>query len=105
MKRRIFAMVLACAMALSLAACGNNSGGGSSSNPGSSSSDNSGISSSQPDASNPDGSQPDGSNPDGSKPDGSGDLSEPGKVTLTLNKTEVKLTKAGATFQIGRAHV
>ena len=100
MKRRIFAMVLACAMALSLAACGNNSGGGSSSNPGSSSSDNSGISSSLPDASNPDGSQPDGSNPDGSKPDGSGDLSEPGKVTLTLNKTEVKLTKAGATFQL-----
>ena len=97
MKRRIFAVVLAGAMVLSLAACGGKNGG-TSSNPGSSSG--SGTSSSQPDGSNPDGSQPDGSNPDGSKPDGSGDLSEPGKVTLTLNKTEVKLTKAGATFQL-----
>ena len=90
MKRRIFAMVLACAMALSLAACGNNSGGGSS-NPGSSSSDNSGISSSLPDGSTPDGSQPDGS---------VGDTSEPGEITLTLNQTSVKLTKEGATFQL-----
>ncbi|MEY8401869.1 DUF4358 domain-containing protein [Oscillospiraceae bacterium 44-34] len=90
MKRRIFAMVLACAMALSLAACGNNNGGGSS-NPGSSSSDNSGISSSLPDGSTPDGSQPDGS---------VGDTSEPGEITLNLNKTEVTLNKAGATFQL-----
>lgn len=90
MKRRIFAMVLASAMVLSLAACGNNNGGGSS-NPGSSSSDNSGISSSLPDGSTPDGSQPDGS---------VGDTSEPGEITLTLNQTSVKLTKAGATFQL-----
>ena len=125
MKRRIFAAVLSAAMILSLAACGG--GGSSSSNPGSSSS---GVSSSQPDASNPDasipdasipdGSNPDGSNPDGSAPDastpdaatpdgsasgsaggsGSGDSSKPGSAVITLNKTSVKLTKAGATFNL-----
>lgn len=88
MKRRIFAAVLSAAMVLSLAACGggNNGGGSSASNPGSSSSAGSGASSSQPDASTPDGSQP--------------DASAPGEVTITLNQTSVKLTKAGATFQL-----
>ena len=79
-------MLLASAMLLSLAACGGgNSGGSASSNPGSSSSS-SGASSSQPDGSTPDGSQP--------------DASEPVEVTITVNQTQVKLTKAGATFQL-----
>ena len=90
MKRRIFAAVLATAMALSLAACGGGIGGGSASSIPGNGSDVSAIapggSSSQPDASNPDGSQP--------------DASEPEKVTFTLNKTEVTLSKAGATFQL-----
>ncbi|NBI66432.1 DUF4358 domain-containing protein [Pseudoflavonifractor sp. 60] len=108
MKRRIFAMILASAMALSLAACGggNNGGGSASSNPGSGSSGSSGVSSSLPDGSNPDGSNPDSSNPNGSSPDGSnpdgsgsqGDVSEP--ATLTLNKEKVTLNKAGAQFQL-----
>ena len=98
MKRRIFAMILASAMALSLAACGggNNGGGSASSNPGSGSSGSSGVSSSLPD-----GSKPDSSNPDGSDPDGSGsqgDVSEP--ASLTLNKEKVTLNKAGAQFQL-----
>lgn len=100
MKRRVFAALLAGAMILSLAACGGGNGGGSASSTPGSGSDVSAIapggSSSQPDASNPDGSQPDASNPDGSQPDGSA----PGEVTLTLNQTNVKLTKAGATFQL-----
>ncbi|MCI8688173.1 MAG: hypothetical protein HFF57_07665, partial [Lawsonibacter sp.] len=90
MKRRIFAAVLATAMALSLAACGGGNGGGSSSsNPGNGSD----VSVIAPGGSS---SQPDGSTPDGSQPDGSA----PGEVTLTLNQTNVKLTKAGATFQL-----
>ena len=112
MKRRIFAAVLATAMALSLAACGGGNGGGSSSsNPGNGSDVSviaPGGSSSQPDGSTPDGSQPDASNPDGSQPDASnpggssssGDLQPIPTVTITLNKTEVKLTKAGAAFQL-----
>ena len=99
MKRRIFAMVLACAMALSLAACGGNKDNTSASNPGSSSSaDGSGASSSQPDASTPDGSQPDGS-ASGSA-GGSASSAEGLEVTLTLNQTSIKLSKAGATFQL-----
>lgn len=100
MKRRIFTAVLAAAMILSLAACGGKNGG-TSSNPGSSSG--SGTSSSQPDGSNPDGSQPDASNPDSSVPSGSGsngDLQPIPTITITPNKTSVKLTKAGATFQL-----
>ena len=77
MKRRIFAMVLACAMALSLAACGGKPGGGSSSTSGSGS-----VGSS---------SQPDGS---GSQ----GDVSEPASVTL--NESSVTLNEAGASFQL-----
>ena len=68
--------------------------------------------SSQPDASNPDGSNPstpDASQPEGSAPDGSADGSssegtQPGgsdsAVTITLNKTDVTLKKAGATFRL-----
>ena len=116
MKRRIFAAVLATAMVLSLAACGGgNKGGASSSNPGSGSDVSviaPGGDSSQPDASNPDGSNPstpDASQPEGSAPDGSADGSssegtQPGgsdsAVTITLNKTDVTLKKAGDTFRL-----
>ena len=58
-----------------------------------------GGSSSQPDASNPDASNPDASNPDGSQPDGSNDVPAI-NFFLTLNKTEVTLKKAGATFKL-----
>ena len=107
MKRHVFAALLAGAMILSLAACGGGNGGGSaSSNPGSGSDVSAiapGGSSSQPDGSTPDGSQPDGSQPDSSNPSGSGsegDVKPLPTVTITLNKTEVKLTKAGAAFQL-----
>jgi len=114
-------MALAAAMVLSLAACGGKPGssstsnpggssanGSSSSQPGGSSSDASNPDGSQPDASNPDGSQPDASNPDGSQPDASnpsgsgsaGDLQPIPTVTITLNKTDVTLKKAGATFKL-----
>lgn len=84
MKRRIFAAALAAALALSLTACGGN--GSASSNPGSSSSaSGSGAGSSQP---------------DGSNPAGSFVVTPDPEVTLTLNKTEVTLNKAGATFQL-----
>ena len=110
MKRRILAMALASALALSLAACGGGNGGGSaSSTPGGSSS----VSSSQPDGSAPDGSNPDVSSPDGSQPDasdpdgsasgsagGSASSAEGLKVTLTLNRTNIELNKAGATFRL-----
>ena len=93
-------------------------GGTSSSNPGGSSN---GVSSSQPDASNPDASNPDASAPDGSTPDGSQpdasapdtsnpdgsqpDASNPGSsssqgASISLNKTDATLKKAGATFQL-----
>lgn len=118
MKRRIFTAVLAAALVLSLAACGGKPGGTSSSNPGGSSN---GVSSSQPDASNPDASNPDASAPDGSTPDGSQpdasapdtsnpdgsqpDASNPGSsssqgASISLNKTDATLKKAGASFQL-----
>lgn len=119
MKRRVFAALLAGAMVLSLAACGGGNGGGSaSSNPGSSSDVSAiapGGSSSQPDASQPDASNPDGSQPDASVPDSGsasggassaeglqpGDSSQPdSKLTITLNKTDVTLKKAGSTFRL-----
>ena len=114
MKRRVFAALLAGAMVLSLAACGGgNKGGGSSSNPGSGSDVSAiapGGSSSQPDASQPDASLPDVSAPDGGSAGGSassaegiqpGDSAQPdGKLTLTLNKTDVTLKKAGSTFRL-----
>lgn len=119
MKRRVFAALLVGAMVLSLAACGGGNGGGSaSSNPGSGSDVSviapGGSSSlpdgSQPDAPNPDGSQPDASVPDGGSAGGSassaeglqpGDSSQPdSKLTITLNKTDVTLKKAGSTFRL-----
>ncbi len=104
MKRRFFAAVLAAAMVLSLAACGGgNGGGGSSSNPGNGSDVSTiapGGSSGQPDASNPDGSQPDASAPGSGSASGGASSAEGLKVTLTLNKTDIKLTKAGATFRL-----
>lgn len=108
MKRRIFAAVLATAMVLSLAACGGKTGGGSSSSnsgggsdvsaigPGGSSSDGSAPDGSQPDASAPDASNPDGSQPDASNPGGGSNSA----VSITLNKTDVTLKKAGSTFKL-----
>lgn len=92
MKRRVFAALLACAMVLSLAACGGGNGGGSSSNPGSGSD----VSAAVPGGSS---SQPDASNPDSSQPDASNDVPAI-NFFLTLNKTEVTLKKAGATFKL-----
>ncbi len=107
MKRRIFTALLAGAMVLSLAACGGKSGGSSASNPGSGSSDNSGVSSSQPDGSVsvPDASQPQTPPPPSGSTGGGASSSEglkPGSsdVTLTLNKTDVTLKKAGAAFRL-----
>jgi len=108
MKRRIFAAVLSAAMVLSLASCGSgNKGGSSSSNPGSSSSTNSsqpGSSSSAPDASQPDSSGTGSSSSGVSSPEdpdvSAGDIKPLPTVTLTLNKTDVSLKKAGATFQL-----
>lgn len=99
MKRRVFAALLAGAMVLSLAACGGGNGAASS-NPGNGSDVSAigpGGSSSQPDASVPDGGFASGSVSGGAS---SSDGSAPGEVTLTLNQTSVKLTKAGATFQL-----
>ncbi len=102
MKRRIFTAVLAAAMILSLAACGGKNGGASSSDPGGSSGG--GSSSSQPDGSDPSGSGSAGgsaSSSDGSQPDGSaGDIEPLPSATLTLNRTNITLNKAGATFQL-----
>ena len=102
MKRRIFTAVLAAAMVLSLAACGGKNGGASSSDPGGSSGG--GSSSSQPDGSDPSGSGSAGgsaSSSDGSQPDGSaGDIEPLPSAALTLNRTNITLNKAGATFQL-----
>lgn len=119
MKRRVFAALLAGATILSLAACGGGNGGGSASSDPGSGSDVSAVapggSSSRPDGSNPDSSTPDGSQPDASVPDsgsagGSASSAEglrPGdgsqshsKLTITLNKTDVTLKKAGSTFRL-----
>ena len=112
MKRHVFAALLAGAMVLSLAACGGgnggNAGGSASSNPGSGSDVSAiapGGSTSQPDGSLPDASNPDGSQPDASVPDsgsasGGASSAEGLKVTLTLNKTDVTLKKAGSTFRL-----
>ena len=105
---------------------GSSSSGVSSSQPDASNPDASIPDASIPDGSNPDGSNPDGSAPDASTPDAatpdgsasgsaggsasssegagssssSGDSSKPGSPVITLNKTSVKLTKAGATFNL-----
>ena len=108
MKRRIFALALACALSLALlTSCGgNNSGSGSSaSNSGSSAS---GSSSSQ------DGSDlsasgsllPDGSQPQGSQSSSSAsssqqpDASQPDQAKLTLNRTEFALFTTGSSFRL-----
>ena len=91
MKRRIFAAALATAMVLSLAACGGgNKDNTSASNPGSSD-----VSTMAPGASS---SQPDASNPSGSG--SSGDGSDSSAPAIKLNKSEITLNKAGATFQL-----
>ncbi len=107
--KRIVTLTLAAALALSLlAACGGNKapGAGSSapsastsqpaaSQPGS----NSSADQAQPGVSAPDGSQP----AQGPAPEPQPDASQPagdGKVALTLNKTDVTLKSAGASFRL-----
>ena len=109
MKRRIFALALACALSLTLlTSCGGNnssssvSGSGSSA-PGSSSSqegsDLSAPGTSQSDASQEEGSQSAGSAQEQTQPDAS--QSEASK--LTLNRTEFALFTAGASFRLKAA--
>ena len=120
MKRRIFTLALACALALSLlSACGGNSGGsGSGSLSGGSASSQDGPDQSLPDQSRPDGSAPESSQPDAGRPDGSGsasaapDASQPGEVAgqeeetkLTLNRTDFSLFTAGSTFRLKAGNV
>ncbi|RKI67347.1 hypothetical protein D7V91_10035 [bacterium 1xD42-67] len=92
MKRRIFTAVLAAAMVLSLAACGGKNGGASSSDPGGSSGG--GSSSSQTDSSQP------GASGSAGGSASSSDGFQSGGVALTLNRTDITLNKAGATFQL-----
>ncbi|MBS5590657.1 MAG: Ig-like domain-containing protein [Clostridiales bacterium] len=111
MKRRIFALTLALSMVL-LAACGPKGEDNSSGNQSSSTSSNSDVSTMAPDGStsSPDSSAPDASQPDGSQPDGSGstssDSSQPpvdepqAQASLSLNRSDFTLFKAGATFQM-----
>ena len=122
MKRRVLAAALSAALFLSLTACGGGNNGGSSSNPGSSSSQGDG---SQPDesssavigsasgnvilgpaggsASSAGGGGADASEPDtGSGSSGGGASSAGGtaEIKLTLNRTNIELNKAGATFKL-----
>ena len=111
MKRRVFAMTLALSMVL-LAACGPKGEDNSSGNQSSSTGSNSDMSTMAPDGSTsiPDSSAPDASQPDGSQPDGSGstssDSSQPpvdepqAQASLSLNRSDFTLFKAGATFQM-----
>ena len=111
MKRRVFALTLALSMVL-LAACGPKGEDNSSGNQSSSTGSNSDMSTMAPDGSTsiPDSSAPDASQPDGSQPDGSGstssDSSQPpvdepqAQASLSLNRSDFTLFKAGATFQV-----
>lgn len=111
MKRRVFALTLALSMVL-LAACGPKGEDTSSGNQSSSTGSNSDVSTMAPDGSTsiPDSSAPDASQPDGSQPDGSGstssDSSQPpvdepqAQASLSLNRSDFTLFKAGATFQM-----
>ena len=111
MKRRVFALTLALSMVL-LAACGPKGEDNSSGNQSSSTGSNSDMSTMAPDGSTsiPDSSAPDASQPDGSQPDGSGstssDSSKPpvdepqAQASLSLNRSDFTLFKAGATFQM-----
>ena len=108
MKHRALALALACALSLSLlTACGGNGGGSSSSSQGSDSSQ--GVSSSQgagsgsqsdPDQSSPDASAPDASQPDSSVPEQSQPDDNTIVASLSLNKSDFTLFKAGATWQL-----
>ena len=129
MKKQILAIVLAGALTLSLAACGGKSGNTSPGpDSGSLSQENGSVSNgpaapdgpaipdgpSTPDGSQPDGSQPDASSPDTALPDGGGadtpdpepgagsGASDPGgaDMKLTLNRANIELNKAGATFKL-----
>ena len=111
MKRRVFALTLALSMVL-LAACGPKGEDNSSGDQSSSTGSNSDMSTMAPDGSTsiPDSSAPDASQPDGSQPDGSGstssDSSQPpvdepqAQASLSLNRSDFTLFKAGATFQM-----
>lgn len=111
MKRRVFALTLALSMVL-LAACGPKGEDNSSGDQSSSTGSNSDMSTMAPDGSTsiPDSSSPDASQPDGSQPDGSGstssDSSQPpvdepqAQASLSLNRSDFTLFKAGATFQM-----
>ena len=106
MKRRVFALTLALSMVL-LAACGPKGEDNSSGNQSSSTGSNSDMSTMAPDGST---SIPDSSAPDASQPDGSGSTSsessqppvdEPqAQASLSLNRSDFTLFKAGATFQM-----
>lgn len=113
MKRRIFALALACALSLALlTSCGGNSGSGSSVS-GSGSDLSSGSSSSQDgsDVSAPGSSLIDGSQSQGSQSSGSAsssqqpDVSQPEQTKLTLNRTEFALFTTGSSFRLKAAGV
>ena len=113
MKRRIFALALACALSLALlTSCGGNGGNGSSVS-GSGSDLSSGSSSSQDgsDVSAPGSSLIDGSQSQGSQSSGSAsssqqpDVSQPEQTKLTLNRTEFALFTTGSSFRLKAAGV
>lgn len=109
MKRRILAIILAGALVLALAACGEKGDGGS--NPADGSVPDVPVMSGGSPAS--DGVQPDAPSPEGPLPVGGADASEPSlgaessasnpagaDIELTLNRTSIELNKAGATFKL-----
>lgn len=112
MKRRIFALALACALSLALlTSCGGNSDSGSSVS-GSGSDLSSGSSSSQdgsdvsaPGSSLIDGSQSEGSQSSGSASSQQPDVSQPEQTKLTLNRTEFALFTTGSSFRLKAAGV
>lgn len=113
MKRRIFALALACALSLALlTSCGGNGGNGSSVS-GSGSDLSSGSSSSQDgsDVSAPGSSEIDGSQSEGSQSSGSAsssqqpDVSQPEQTKLTLNRTEFALFTTGSSFRLKAAGI
>ena len=107
MKRRAFALALACALSLALlSSCGGNNGGGSSVSGGGSSSSQDGSDLSSPGSSLPDASLPDGSQSSGSASSSQQpDVSQPEQTGLTLNRTEFALFTAGSTFQLKAAGI